>query len=289
MLKSEIVKTFDERRNEFTPYGFTCELWAPKPMDKLDRHNEIELNYLPEGTLTYFFKECKITVPAGRLVLFWGLIPHKIVGHEGLSSYYVCTVPLAQFLGWNLPALFVDRILQGELVMEPDGRFSAYDQFLIDNWLRDADGQRAAVSLLEMQGRIARLADNVLSGQPVEPSFLWHEEVNLVEKMAVYIAKNYASPIKVSDVGKAVGLHPDYANAVFKKTFGWTLSEFIVAERIAHAQRKLLASHLSITQIAFDSGFNSVSRFNSAFLKINGCTPREYRKKTSNTSFKVAL
>ncbi len=60
MLKSEIVKTFDERKNAFTPYGFTCELWAPKPMDKLDRHNEIELNYLPEGTLTYFLRKARL-------------------------------------------------------------------------------------------------------------------------------------------------------------------------------------------------------------------------------------
>lgn len=284
MLKSEIVKTFDERRNEFTPYGFTCELWAPKPMDKLDRHNEIELNYLPEGTLTYFFKECRITVPAGRLILFWGLIPHKIVDYEHLSSYYVCTIPLAQFLAWNLPGSFVDRVLQGEMMMESDERFSSYDLFLMDNWLRDADKQKADVSLSEMQGRMVRLADNVLSGQPNTSSFLLKEEVSLVEKMAIYIAKNYSNPIRVSDVGKAVGLHPDYANAIFKKTFGCTLSEFIVAERITHAQRKLLASHLSITQIAFDSGFNSVSRFNSAFLKTNGCTPREYRKQALSPS-----
>ena len=169
-------------------------------------------------------------------------------------------------------------------MMESDERFSSYDLFLMDNWLRDADKQKADVSLQEMRGRMVRWADNVLSGQPNTSSFLLQEEVSLVEKMAVYIARNYSNPIRVSDVGKAVGLHPDYANAIFKKTFGCTLSEFIVAERITHAQRKLLASHLSITQIAFDCGFNSVSRFNSAFLKINGCTPREYRKQAPNPS-----
>ena len=30
---------------------------------------------------------------------------------------------------------------------------------------------------------------------------------------------------------------------------------------------------MSITEIAFDCGFNSVTRFNAAFKKINNCTP----------------
>ena len=82
----------------------------------------------------------------------------------------------------------------------------------------------------------------------------------------------------MNDIGDAVGLHPDYANTLFRKTFGRTLSEYIIEERIAHAQRKLVSTSDSITEIAFDCGFNSISRFNSAFKKSNQCTPRAFRK-----------
>lgn len=57
------------------------------------------------------------------------------------------------------------------------------------------------------------------------------------------------------------------------------MSEYIIEERISHAQRKLVATDTSITEIAFECGFNTISRFNAAFLKINSCTPREFRKR----------
>ena len=46
MSDSEKLKTFDEKRDEFKPYGLTCEIWRPQLMPKIDRHNEIELNYI---------------------------------------------------------------------------------------------------------------------------------------------------------------------------------------------------------------------------------------------------
>lgn len=53
----------------------------------------------------------------------------------------------------------------------------------------------------------------------------------------------------------------------------------ICLKEIAHAQRKLVVAENPITEIAYESGFNSISRFNAAFLKKNGCTPRNFRKR----------
>jgi AraC-like DNA-binding protein len=99
-----------------------------------------------------------------------------------------------------------------------------------------------------------------------------------VERIAIYIGQNYHNPIKVAEIGENVGLHPDYANALFKKAFGCTLSDYITEERISNAKRKLVATNKSITEISFECGFNSISRFNEAFRKFNNCTPREFRK-----------
>lgn len=34
-------------------------------------------------------------------------------------------------------------------------------------------------------------------------------ETNVVEQIAVYIVRNYRNPLKVADISKSVGLHPD--------------------------------------------------------------------------------
>ena len=71
MPNPESLYTFDEKRNEFKPYGLTCELWMPDLMRKPDRHNEIELNYFTSGSITYLFQGSKITIPGKSLSLFW--------------------------------------------------------------------------------------------------------------------------------------------------------------------------------------------------------------------------
>ncbi|MHA6248731.1 helix-turn-helix domain-containing protein [Pontibacter sp. CAU 1760] len=279
MPNSEILKTFNESRKEFRPYDLTCELWAPSLMRKPDRHNEIEINYFPEGSVTYLFQDRKITVTAKRLTLFWGLIPHQIVHHEGTTPYYVCTIPFSQFLEWKLPASFVDSVLKGEVLFEASEESASYDAFLLKNWLKDINNNASVgVTLLEMRARLARMATNMPPKKETDKSPVPLHEISQVERIAVYIAQNYSNPIKAADIGEAVGLHPDYANSIFKKAFGRTLSEYILEERVSHAQRKLVTTDSSITEIAFECGFNSISRFNAAFSKGNGCTPRQFRK-----------
>lgn len=248
-------------------------------MSKPDRHNEIELNYFPVGTITYLLQEEKITIPAKRLSVFWGLVPHQIVNFEGDSPYFVCTIPFSLFLEWKLPASFVDRILKGEVLLEASKDYSDYDEFLLNNWIRDVDYPDAVeVILLEMRARLGRLAISHVPGKQSYSVPVQSNEINHVERIAMYIAQNYQDPITVSDIGEEVGLHPDYANSLFKKAFDSTLSEYIIEERIAHAQRKLITSDENISTIAFECGFNSISWFNSVFKDMNGCTPREFRK-----------
>ncbi len=90
-------------------------------MRRPDRHNEIELNYLESGSLTYLLGGRKVTIEAGRLSVFWAAIPHQIIHVGGRSSYFVGTLPLAWFLQWDLPDRLVQPILHapgGERVVE---------------------------------------------------------------------------------------------------------------------------------------------------------------------------
>ncbi len=279
ILYSEILNTFDTHRRTFKPYGLTCELWKPGLMEKPDRHNEIEINYFIEGGITYLFRGTKISIPANSLALFWGLIPHQIVGYDATVPYYVCTIPLSQFLEWHLPTYLVDRVLRGEVLIENSEEQSAYDEFLLKNWIYDLSTKKDNDTvLLEMHARLARMADKILPYKDKKGSHIHSSEISHVERIAMYIAKNYSRPIKAADIGKEVGLHPDYANVVFKKAFGLTLNEYIIQERITQAQRKLVSTDKSITDISFECGFNSISRFNLVFKRINKCTPREFRK-----------
>ncbi|MDZ4698345.1 MAG: helix-turn-helix domain-containing protein [Rhodothermales bacterium] len=282
MPLSEINRIFDERRKELAPYGLTVERWRPNLMRKSDRHNEIELNFLQRGSVTYMLRGRRYAIRPGRLTLFWALAPHQIVEIEGDAPYYVATIPLTRFLQWKLPAAFVNRVLQGEVIEERSDAVIDYDAALFARWLDDvatADVPWLDLVLLEMEARVRRLAltsalsDEEAGLQPIDDS-----RSSTVERMAVFVAAHYKHAIQVHEIAEAVDLHPDYATALFRKTFGMTLSDYLADHRIAHAQRMLATSPAKITEIAYESGFNSISRFNAAFKKHCGCTPRTYRK-----------
>lgn len=284
MWKSDIYKTFNNNRNDFSPYGLTMEKWRPELMCRFDRHNEVEINYLIEGSITYLINGRKETVPSGRIVMFWGLMSHQIIDFEKSAFYYVCTIPLSMFLLWNLPKPMIDRVLKGDVLVERESDKKEWDIFLFEQWFSDINSNDNVIaSTMEMNGRLHRFFYNIddticQSGTDNKNSKLHSKELMLIDKMVLFIAKNYSNGIKVADVGKEVGLHPDYANHIFKKAFNTTISQYVITEKLLHAQRLLIMDDMSITDIVYDSGFNSISCFNSAFMKINGCTPREYRK-----------
>jgi AraC-like DNA-binding protein len=157
---------------------------------------------------------------------------------------------------------------------------SSCDEFLLNRWINDIiDPTKSELILLEIKARLYRLAFNIQSDANENTSTVDNNAKSQVERIAIFIAQNYGESIKVNDIGDAVDLHPDYANAIFKKAFGKTLTEYLTEERISNTQRLLVSTDKTITEIAFECGFNSISRFNAVFQKMNQCTPREFRKK----------
>ena len=278
--------SFDPSRPDFTPYGLTCVHWRPSPMRRPDHHNEVELNFLESGNVTYLLGGTKTVVEAGKLSAFWAAIPHQIIDFGTEKAYFVATIPLQYFLQWRLPENFVQPLMQGRLVGEPTDERAKSDTHLFAHWESDLLRKGREVErpvLLEMQARLLRLALNI----PARPkarakrdrvATITDTGMNKVEQMACFIAQNYTERLTVEQIGEFVKLHPNYAMNLFQKTFGTTLINYLTQHRISHAQRLLATTDQTVTDIAFESGFHSISRFNDAFRRACGCSPREYRR-----------
>jgi len=76
------------------------------------------------------------------------------------------------------------------------------------------------------------------------------------------------------------GIAPRYVRKLFEEA-GSSFSSFVVRERVVKARRMLIDrrwAHLTITQIAHESGFGDVSYFNRAFRRHFGATPSDFRE-----------
>jgi len=95
--------------------------------------------------------------------------------------------------------------------------------------------------------------------------------------MARHIAAHFATIGSIAEVAAQVGLRPNYAMTLFKDAFGVTILDHLIHYRVAHAQQLLISTDRKVLDIAMDSGFSSLSRFNVAFKRVCGLTPRAYR------------
>lgn len=102
-----------------------------------------------------------------------------------------------------------------------------------------------------------------------------------IKKMAeacLYISQNCTQPLTLDNVASYMGVSKSHFAHLFKEYTGTTFVDFLTEERIKHAQSLFLNPDTQIIDIAFDSGFSSISSFNRAFKKSTGLSPTKYRQ-----------
>ena len=155
-----MAETFNPNRPDFTPYGFSCVEWTPSLMQRPDHHDEIELNLLMSGSITYLMGGRRVRVEAGRLFVFWAAIPHQIININTDTPYFVATIPFAWFLQSQFPERFVHAILRGDVFEESALSHFDHDVFRFRQWLKDLKQihpERENLVMLEMRARLFRL------------------------------------------------------------------------------------------------------------------------------------
>lgn len=99
-----------------------------------------------------------------------------------------------------------------------------------------------------------------------------------VKKISEYIDKNFFKNITSADIEKEFLINYDYANRLFKKIKGKSIMEYKNTVRISTAKEKITVSAKSLSEIAFEVGFEDNCYFSRAFKKHEGVSPKEYRE-----------
>ncbi len=98
--------------------------------------------------------------------------------------------------------------------------------------------------------------------------------VKLIEQGAL----NHASLVELSE---RLGISDRYLRKLFNQYLGMSPKQYALYYQLMFAKQLLHTSHLSITDVALASGFNSVRRFNDAFKQVMKLPPSQLRKRSS--------
>jgi AraC-like DNA-binding protein len=103
-----------------------------------------------------------------------------------------------------------------------------------------------------------------------------------MERVSKYIQDHYQGAITLSEIADVASMTEQSFSRWFRQTSGLTFVDYLMQLRTTVASNLLINTNKAMTEVAAESGFNSSSSFNRAFLKIKGCSPREFRKKRTS-------
>ena len=102
----------------------------------------------------------------------------------------------------------------------------------------------------------------------------------MMGEIVQYVDANFKSPITLRDLSEHLGYEYCYMSRTFHQLFSMSFNDYLNSYRMDCALELLSKTDLSVTEIAMESGFQSIRSFNDRFRKLTGTTPTAaFRKK----------
>lgn len=94
-----------------------------------------------------------------------------------------------------------------------------------------------------------------------------------------YISEHCTEALTLDEIATKAGFSKYHFSRLFKQFANTTFYQFLNEKRISYAESLLINPSLSITEIAYLSGFNSSSSFGRMFKELKSYTPTDFRKR----------
>lgn len=107
---------------------------------------------------------------------------------------------------------------------------------------------------------------------------VFEPDLELVKKTKGILEANYDKSIGLIHISKQLGVSTNHLARLFKQNSGLTPTHYITKLRVNRSVELLVQEDKNILEIAYMTGFNSLSNFYKCFKEQMGQTPNEYRK-----------
>lgn len=131
---------------------------------------------------------------------------------------------------------------------------------------------------LQLLDLLASSAEYETLSSPEYSPKLDAETLDALQRALVFIYRNFATDIRLSDVADLASMSESAFSRFFKKNTGNTFTDHVNKLRIWQACKLLAESDMPITDICFEVGYMNISNFNRTFLRLHRMTPSAYRR-----------
>lgn len=108
------------------------------------------------------------------------------------------------------------------------------------------------------------------------------EYIKIMQNVLDYIAAHYSNDISAESMAKLANMSYSYFSRIFRKVMNKSFNDYLNFVRTTEAEKLLTSTDMSITEIAYASGFSSSSYFIKIFSKYKCMSPSRFRKRFLN-------
>ena len=275
----------------------TFKSYYKRPNDLLSPphvHSYYEINYIKNGDFCYVIDDTDIRIKSGDIIIIYPNVIHasytgKTSTPEDPTEATVIKFSPAflypQNLGFSdlqhlmLPLKFESKFT---VITKNDPIHSELSAHILA--AVDEMNTRAAGYELALRAHTSLLYSYILRelSVPEIPSPVQSEakaaNLDLIRSALEYVEEHYSEPITMQQLAKESNVNYYYFSRLFQQYTNQGFRDYLMKFRINKAVRMLLQTNESVTNIAIDCGFETISYFIKKFQEEMGVTPKNFRK-----------
>jgi len=258
---------FHQPENSLTNYRFNAVTYTDTVWD-FHFHKNMELIWVLEGAVSCTVNSRSYRLEAGDAGLCLPYDIHKYVPEK--DTVYWVLVFSEDFV----------HAFAKQIVEKTGDGFAFRLSNPVENYLKTQLVENPDPTVFTLKSCLYAICEAYLENvRLVEKNKSKEETVSVIVD---YIQKHHTQRLSLRDIANVLGYDYNYMSRCFKSIFNMTFTDFINIYRLESAIRLLRETEKSITEIAFESGFQSVRSFHSFFKKAMGTSPAQYRKAGSD-------
>lgn len=237
-------------------------------------HKNFELLIVTDGSCRYCIGNEHFDMQAGDAIF---VLPFQVHHFEVGEGATVRCLTFSELLILTLAKQFEKKKLQPP-VFRPSTATMHYFLNSIQELFGACSGynqQLPQAKRIKLKGLLYTMGGEII--EQTEPIDVGGADM-VVMDVVDYIADNFKSNISLHDVADAKGYNYQYLSRIFNRTFGINFKTMLNQYRTNHALELLRDSRVPLSEIAFESGFQSIRSFDHVFRERFGKSPKAFRR-----------
>ena len=233
--------------------------------------------YVKQGRAILHMEHCDVEAVPGNMYLIPTYMPHSYECEPGFGFYYLFVYQMLRQGGnvfdiYDFP-LEVKANEAARLLFE--NYCHLYPQLNLPTYDATAFGKMEIYERMQLKGLVVILFSYFMKRAHVREEAIDERFLRVLE----FVRQHISRPISIEELADCACLTKSYLIRSFRQTMGITPLQYVLRQKIQHAQSLLLGTNDSVASISLAVGFPDASYFTRLFHRQLGFTPLEYRKK----------